>query len=250
MTAATIQFDGAGKCFDERWIVRDLDIGVEAGTILGVVGPSGCGKTTAVRMAIGVFRPDEGSVSVLGHPPAERPTKRRTDIGYLPQAPVLFEHLSVRGNLNFHASLNGVRWRRRQRLAEVLSLVELDGEQGKLVRYCSGGMQRRLALAATLIHDPAVLVLDEPTAGIDPLLRKQIWEHFRSLRDEGRTVVVTTQHIDEAAYCDMVLVLDEGRVIDFGTPDELRQRAAESADSEPADWDETFIELVNRGGES
>ncbi len=221
----TIEFDGAGKAFGDRWIVRGLDVQVRAGTILGMVGPSGCGKTTTVRLATGVYRPDEGSVTVLGEQPAERPTAQRTAIGYLPQSPVLFDDLSLWENLNFHASLNGVRWRRRERLGEVLELVDLRGEERKLVRNASGGMRRRLALAATLVHDPPVLILDEPTAGIDPLLRRQIWQHFRDLRDAGRTVVITTQHVNEAAHCDIVVVLDEGCVIAVGTPDELRRRA-------------------------
>jgi ABC-2 type transport system ATP-binding protein len=222
---STIWFEDAGKQFDDRWIVRGLNVDVKAGTILGLVGPSGCGKTTTVRLATGVYRPDEGRVSVLGADPSTRPTRRRTAIGYLPQAPALFDDLSLWENLNFHASLNGVRWRRRQQLDDVLALVELTGEERKLVRNASGGMRRRLALAATLVHDPPVLILDEPTAGIDPLLRRQIWDHFRQLRDEGKTVVVTTQHVNEAAHCDVVVVLDEGRVVAIGSPAELRRKA-------------------------
>ena len=221
----TVRFDGVGKAFDERWIVRHLDVEVPAGTILGMVGPSGCGKTTTVRLATGVYRPDEGAVTVLGSDPTARRTSERTAIGYLPQSPVLFDDLSLWENLNFHASLNGVPWRRRARLHEVLDLVDLDGEQRKLVRKASGGMRRRLALAATLVHDPPLLILDEPTAGIDPLLRRQIWEHFRTLRDQRRTVVVTTQHVNEAAHCDLVAVLDAGRVVAVGTPHDLRRRA-------------------------
>jgi ABC-2 type transport system ATP-binding protein len=221
----TVRFDGVGKCFGDRWIVRGLDVEVRSGTILGMVGPSGCGKTTTVRLATGVYRPDDGEVTVLGADPAGRRTAERTAVGYLPQSPVLFDDLSLWENLNFHASLNGVPWRRRDRLRSVLELVALDGEERKLVREASGGMRRRLALAATLVHDPPLLILDEPTAGIDPLLRRQIWEHFRALRDEGRTVVVTTQHVNEAANCDVVVVLDEGRVVAVGTPEELRRRA-------------------------
>jgi ABC-2 type transport system ATP-binding protein len=222
---SALRFTGVGKHFDDRWIVRGLDVDVPTGTILGLIGPSGCGKTTAVRLATGVYRPDEGDVVVLGSDPATRPTGKRTVIGYLPQSPVLFDNLSLWENLNFHASLNGVPWRRRQRLREVLDLVDLRGEERKLMRNASGGMRRRLALAATLVHDPALLILDEPTAGIDPLLRRQIWDHFRLLSEQSRTVVVTTQHVDEAANCDVVVVLDEGRVIAVGQPEELRRRA-------------------------
>ena len=222
---ATIRFDGVGKRFGDRWIVRGLDVEVQAGTILGMVGPSGCGKTTTVRLATGVYRPDDGEVTVLGGDPVARRTADRTAIGYLPQSPVLFDDLSLWENLNFHASLNGVPWRRGRRLRSVLELVELTGEERKLVREASGGMRRRLALAATLVHDPPLLILDEPTAGIDPLLRRQIWDHFRALRAAGRTVVVTTQHVNEAAHCDVVVVLDEGRVVAIGTPEELRRQA-------------------------
>jgi ABC-2 type transport system ATP-binding protein len=222
---SALRFRGVGKRFDDRWIVRELDVDVPLGTILGLVGPSGCGKTTTVRLATGTYRPDEGEVLVLGSDPATRPTGQRTAIGYLPQTPVLFDDLSLWENLNFHASLNGIRWRRRARLEEMLALVDLEGEERKLVRNASGGMQRRLALAAALVHDPALLILDEPTAGIDPLLRRQIWDHFRALSEQDRTLVVTTQHVNEAAHCDVVVVLDEGTVIAVGAPDDLRRTA-------------------------
>ncbi len=220
-----LRFSAVGKHFGNRWIVRGLDVEVPTGTILGLVGPSGCGKTTTVRLATGVYRPDEGEVVVLGSDPTNRPTAQRTAIGYLPQSPVLFDDLSLWENLNFHASLNGVPWRRRQRLHEVMELVDLCGEERKLVRDASGGMRRRLALAATLVHDAPLLILDEPTAGIDPILRRQIWDHFRELGAQNRTVVVTTQHVDEAAHCDVVVVLDEGHVVAVGPPDALRREA-------------------------
>lgn len=223
--SSALRFSGVGKQFDDRWIVRGLDVDVPRGTILGLVGPSGCGKTTTVRLATGTYRPDEGEVLVLGSDPATRPTAQRTAIGYLPQTPVLFKDLSLWENLNFHASLNGVRWRRRARLHEMMALVDLQGEERKLIRDASGGMQRRLALAAALVHDPALLILDEPTAGIDPILRRQIWDHFRALSEQDRTLIVTTQHVNEAAHCDVVVVLDEGTVIAVGHPEELRHTA-------------------------
>lgn len=222
---ATISFDRTGKEFDGRWIVHDLDVDIEHGTIVGFIGPSGCGKTTAVRLATGVYRPSAGSVTVLGRHPTELRTSERVSIGYLPQQPVLFDELSVMANLRYHTALNGIGRRRRQRLSEVLDLVELEGEESKRVSEISGGMQRRLALAAALAHRPPVAILDEPTAGIDPILRRKFWDHFRELRDDGRTLVVTTQHVDEAIHCDRVVVLSEGEVVDIGTPPELRRRA-------------------------
>ena len=220
-----MSFAGAGKRFDEHWVVEHLDLCVPRGTIFGLIGPSGCGKTTTVRLANGVYRPDVGEVCMLGRPACALGPRERAAIGYLPQQPALFAALSLRENLNFHASLNGVRFRRRRRLAEVLDLVELGEHAGKLVRESSGGMQRRLALAATLVHRPDVLLLDEPTAGIDPILRRRFWEHFRALADAGHTLIITTQYVGEAADCDLVGLLAEGQLVASGSPDELRRAA-------------------------
>lgn len=222
---AAISFADAGKQFDGSWVVEHLDLDVPRGKIFGLIGPSGCGKTTTVRLANGVYRPDAGEVHMAGRSASTMRARDRAAIGYLPQQPALFSQLSLRENLNFHASLNGVRFRRKQRLAEVLDLVELSEHAGKLVRESSGGMRRRLALAATLVHRPGVLLLDEPTAGIDPILRRRFWEHFRALADEGHTFVITTQHVDEAAGCDVVGLLAEGRLVAVGAPDELRRQA-------------------------
>jgi ABC-2 type transport system ATP-binding protein len=221
-----VSFAGAGKRFGDRWVVHDLDLEIPRGSIFGMIGPSGCGKTTTVRLANGVYRPDAGSVELLGAPPSTLPPHRRAAIGYLPQRPALFADLSLWENLNFHASLNGVRFRRRRRLEELLELVDLQDDRRKLVRESSGGMQRRLALAATLVHRPAFLILDEPTAGIDPILRRRFWDHFRSLAGAGHTLVVTTQHVEEAADCDVVGLLAEGALAALGTPDQLRRQAA------------------------
>ena len=222
---AAITFADAGQQFDGSWVVEHLDLEVPRGRIFGLIGPSGCGKTTTVRLANGVYRPDAGEVSMFGQASSSMRARDRAVIGYLPQQPALFDHLSLRENLNFHASLNGVRFRRRQRLAEVLELVELGEHAGKLVSESSGGMRRRLALAATLVHRPDVVLLDEPTAGIDPILRRRFWDHFRSLADAGHTFVVTTQYVGEAADCDEVGLLAEGRLVANGSPDALRRQA-------------------------
>lgn len=220
-----VRLDGAGKCFDDTWVLRDLDLVVPDGAIVGFIGPSGCGKTTTVRMINGTYRPDEGSVTTFGVDPGTLSLRDRQRIGYLPQRPVLFESLTLWENLNFHASLNGVRMRRRRRLDEVLELVELTADRKKRVADASGGMQRRLALAATLTHRPALAMLDEPTAGVDPILRARFWEHFRELADDGTTMVVTTQYVGEAAHCDLVGLLADGRLIHFAPPEDLRRAA-------------------------
>jgi ABC-2 type transport system ATP-binding protein len=196
----------------------------------------------------GSHAPTDGSVTVLGRDPTNLSRSDRQEIGYLPQTPVLFRDLSVWHNLNFHASLNGVGFRRRRRLRDLITFVELESHEEKRVSQISGGMQRRLALAAALVHDPRFLFLDEPTAGIDPILRQKFWERFRSLRDDGRTLIVTTQYVSEAASCDLVAVLSEGRLVTIDTPDGLRRRAfgAELVDvstTDPLYGDETFRQI-------
>ena len=220
-----ISCEGLGKKFGETWILEDIDLEVRAGEIVGLIGPSGSGKTSVVRLMNGVYRPDAGSVEVEGVDPSDRKCADRTNLGYLPQDPVLFEELSLWENLNFHASLNGVPFRRSARLHELLELVDLDEHRKKLVSESSGGMKRRLGLAATLVHDPKILLLDEPTAGIDPILRTRFWDHFREIASTGKSLVITTQFVEEAALCDVVGVLADGRICSVGTPDELRVRA-------------------------
>jgi ABC-2 type transport system ATP-binding protein len=211
--------------FGQEVALDRLDLSVRRGTIYGFVGPSGSGKTTAVRLLTGIDVPTAGRVEVLGQPAERFDGALRHRIGYLPQQSVQFPNLSVRENLSFAASLYGLPVRRGEILAEVLERTELTGHEKKPVRSLSGGMQRRLALAAALLHDPEVLFLDEPTAGIDPVLRRKLWDWFEALRDDGHTLFVTTQYVGEAAYCDQVGVLAEGRLVAEDTPDGLRRRA-------------------------
>lgn len=205
--------------------VRDLTMRVPRSSIFGFIGPSGSGKTTTIRMLTGVHKPTSGSVTVLGENPVRFSQAMRARIGYLPQLFVLYPDLTVWENLNFAASIYGMPLRRHARLNEVLQFVELSDDRRKLARDISGGMQRRLSLAATLLHEPDVLFLDEPTAGIDPVLRRKIWDRFGQLREEGRTLFVTTQYVSESNYCDYVGVLHEGRLLIVDTPQGLRYRA-------------------------
>lgn len=217
---------GVTKAFDKDAGVFDLDLAVPAGIIFGIIGPSGSGKTTTVRLITGVLSPDSGEVSVLSKDPTHFDPEERGRVGYLPQLTVLYPELSLRQNLTFAAALFGLSGKeRRRRIREVLELVELWTMRTRLLRNASGGMQRRLSLAATLVHDPDLIVLDEPTAGVDPVLRSKFWEHFRELRDQGRTLLVTTQYVGEAAYCDQIGVIADGRLLLVDTPEGLRRRA-------------------------
>lgn len=213
------------KTFGEDVAVQSLDLQLPNGTIFGFVGPSGCGKTTTVRLLTGFYKPTSGTLSVLGKAPTEFSKSDREKIGYLTQQFVLYPDLTVWENLNFAASFYGVGIFRRKRLNKLLDFVELADDKGKLARDLSGGMKRRLSLAAALVHNPELIFLDEPTAGIDPLLRRKFWDYFKELQAEGNTLFITTQYVGEAAYCDLVGVMYEGRLLAIMTPDDLRKKA-------------------------
>jgi ABC-2 type transport system ATP-binding protein len=247
-----IETIGLSKDFGGGSGVFDLDLRLLPGTILGFIGPSGCGKTTSVRLLTGIYEPTAGEVRVMGTQPLNFTQDMRARIGYMPQHSVLNPDLTVWENLNFFTSIYGMGLKRRSRLLEVLEFVELADHDRKLVRQLSGGMQRRLGLAATLVHNPDLLFLDEPTAGIDPVLRAKFWDHFRALRSEGRTLFVTTQYIGEAIYCDLVAAMSDGRLIVLDTPEGLRRRAlgGEAVDLTTEEWLDgpTARELVTLDG--
>ncbi len=230
---------GLTKRFGDEVAVDSVSFEVPRGSIFGYIGPSGSGKTTTIRMLLGIYEPSEGSVHVLGENPRDFDRRTREKIGYMPQHFVFYPDLSVGANLSFAASIYGMGAHRGRRMNELLDLVELSEHRGKLARDISGGMQRRLSLAATLLHQPEVVFLDEPTAGIDPVLRRKLWDRFHELADEGRTLFVTTQYVGETVYCDRVGVMGgNGRLIAVDTPGGLRRRAlgGEAVDMELATY--------------
>ncbi len=206
--------------------VDGVSLELPRGTILGLIGPSGSGKSTVVRMLTGTLEPTSGELRVLGEVPRHFRRGTREKIGYMPQQFVLYPELTASENLSFVGSLFGLLWlRRRRRVREMLQMLDLWDARNRRAGQLSGGMQRRLALASALLHQPDLLFVDEPTAGIDPMLRQGIWKEFRRLRHEGRTLFVTTQYVGEAEYCDRVALLAEGRLIALDTPERLRQEA-------------------------
>ena len=222
----TIVVDHVTKRFGDLVAVDDVALTVPEGTILGVIGPSGAGKTTVVRMLTGAIEPTDGSVRVLGENPRRFRRRTRQRIGYMPQQFSLYPDLSARENVDFVASLFGMLFtRRHRRTREVLELVDLWDARGRRASDLSGGMQRRLELAVALVHSPILMFLDEPTTGIDPLLRTRIWDELQRLRDEGRTLLVTTQYLSEAELCDHVALIANGRLVAHDEPEGLRRTA-------------------------
>lgn len=212
--------------FGSEVAVQDVSFTIEKGKIFGFIGPSGSGKTTTVRLLTGFYKPTRGEARVLGHDPSQFTPRQRQRIGYMPQQFVLYPGLTVWENLNFAASIYGMSYQQRDgRLNALLDFVELGEHKGKLARNLSGGMKRRLSLAAALVHDPELIFMDEPTAGIDPVLRRRMWDHFEALQNQGCTLFITTQYVGEAAYCDFVGVMSRGRLLMVETPDGLRRRA-------------------------
>jgi ABC-2 type transport system ATP-binding protein len=218
--------DHASMQFPDQLAVDDISLVVPGGTILGLIGPSGAGKTTTIRLLTGALTPTSGTVTVLGEEPRAFRRQTRERLGYMPQSFTLYPDLTVRENVDFVASLFGMMyWSRRKRTRETLQLVDLWDVRSRRAGRLSGGMQRRLELACALVHDPALLFLDEPTAGIDPLLRGRVWEEVHRLRDAGRTLLVTTQYLNEAEACDLVALIAAGRLLALATPDDLRREA-------------------------
>lgn len=218
--------EGLTKAFTPDAGVFDLSVEIPAGRIIGFVGPSGSGKTTTVRLMIGLIRPDRGSIEVLGMRPTAFDSVTRGRIGYMPQQSILYPDLTLAQNLDFAAALYGIGGAKsRSRLDDLVGFLDLEGAMNRVPEQASGGEQRRLMLAASLVHEPDLLFLDEPTAGIDPVLRRKVWDRLSEISDQGTSLIVTTQYVGEAAYCDYVAVLAKGELLFFETPEDLRRAA-------------------------
>lgn len=217
----TIRIEGLNKKYGKQEVLKDVELTVDEGQIFGFIGPSGSGKTTLVKMIVGIDSPDTGSVTVLGKKVPN--LQLLQDIGYMAQSDALYPELSGKENLEFFASLFGLRGLvLTNRIAYVSNLVQLDDSLDKKVAAYSGGMKRRLSLAIALVHDPKLLILDEPTVGIDPELRQSVWQELLELMAQGKTIVLTTHVMDEAAKCEMVALVRDGGILVSGSPEELK----------------------------
>ncbi|WP_214829709.1 ABC transporter ATP-binding protein [Exiguobacterium algae] len=215
-----IQLTHVEKSFGEQLAINDIDFTIQSGEICCLLGPSGSGKTTLIRLMIGALAPDQGTVRV-GETKMPSMSMLR-QIGFMPQNDGLYEDLSAEANLEFFGSIYKLGKKALEaRITEVLALVDLTQDRKKLVRNFSGGMKKRLSLAIAILHKPDVLFLDEPTVGIDPILRRQIWDQFQTIRAEGTTIIVSTHVMDEVLECDRAALIYNGRLIAYDTVQHL-----------------------------
>lgn len=211
-----IQVSNVTKRFDETPVINDVTFSIPSGEICCLLGPSGAGKTTMIRLMIGAIAADSGTIHLDGVKMPNLNMFKR--IGFMPQNDALYDDLSAEANLRFFGGLYRLDKRRlEQRIGKVLALVDLTDHRKKLVKNFSGGMKKRLSLAAATLHEPDVLFLDEPTVGIDPVLRRTIWNQFKEIKQSGTTIVVSTHVMDEVTECDKAALIYNGSLIQYDT---------------------------------
>jgi ABC-2 type transport system ATP-binding protein len=233
MVEPAVRIEGLSVRRGGRLVLPDVSIAIRRGAVTGLLGPSGSGKTTLIRSIVGVQIVEAGEVSVLGLPAGTPALRRR--VAYVTQAPSVYGDLTVRENLGYFARVLGVP---RVGVEEAIGTVGLSDLAGRVAGTGSGGEQSRVSLAVALLGDPELLVLDEPTVGLDPVLRRDLWATFHSLAEGGATLLVSSHVMDEAARCDDLLLMRDGRIVATGTPQELRERTGRE------DLEEAFLVLA------
>lgn len=241
MSLNCIVLENVNKYFDNKQVLNDVSIQIPRGSIYGLLGPSGCGKTTTVKIMAGILTATSGEALVLDKKMPDLSIMNR--IGYLAQSDALYGSLTGFENLEFFGQIYGLKGKAlKDAIFEALEFVKLDGDLSKSVSFYSGGMKRRLSLAISLLHKPEILILDEPTVGIDPLLRKSIWEEFYYMAKNGITILVTTHVMDEAEKCSHLSMMRNGMILSSSTPAKI------IADSKTNSLEEAFI-LYSKAGE-
>jgi lipooligosaccharide transport system ATP-binding protein len=230
MSDAALRATGLRKSYESREVVGGVDLEVAPGECFGLLGPNGAGKTTTLKLCLGLTDPDAGDIRLLGEPVPERAREARAQVGVVPQFDNLDPDFSVAENLLVYSRYFGLKAREVEpRIPQLLEFAGLAGRAQSKIQTLSGGMKRRLTLARSLVNDPKLLFMDEPTTGLDPQARHLIWERLRRLTQEGRTLVLTTHFMEEAErLCTRIAIMDHGRIIALGSPRELIRRHIES----------------------
>jgi ABC-2 type transport system ATP-binding protein len=243
MGKKAVTFNQVVKEFDGFKALRNLSFSIDEGGLYGLIGPNGAGKSTAIRIMTGLIKATEGKVDVLGHSPQD--AEVRPLVGYMPQEMALYQDLTVRENLEFFGKLYSIpKNDLKRRIADLLDFVELSRWGKTIVANLSGGMKHRTSLAVALLSKPKLLVLDEPTVGVDPELRASFWQRFEEMRNEGTTILLTTHYMDEARRCEKIGLINHGRLIAEGTPKELLIL------TQTHNLEDAFLSLARRNKES
>ena len=239
MRTFAVETKGLSKKFGSFTALDSLNLRIGVGTVHGLLGPNGAGKTTAIKILCGLLKPSGGEGFVLGKSVPDRSIL--PEIGYMPQETALYLDLTVHGNLTLYGELFGLsRSRIAERETELLEFVALQKWKDSLVSNLSGGMKHRVSLACSMIHEPNLLFLDEPTVGVDPELRAAFWEYFDLLKKKGVTIVLTTHYMDEAQHCDRIALLRQGQLLAEGTPLDVIKSAGTT------NLEEAFLALAKR----
>ena len=244
-TGLAVEVNKASFSYNKIKAIDELSLEVPGGISFGLLGPNGAGKTTLIRLLVGLLKPKSGSVRILGQTPS-RKTAHLT--GYMPQLHSLYSELSVIQNVNFFARVYQLtdKHQRAQRVEEAIRLVDLWPRRKDSVLKLSGGMKQRVSLACAIVHNPPVLFLDEPTVGLDPELRVTFWEHFTNLTKQGVTIIISSHTMDDAAHCDRLAFMRDGKVIAQGTPNELQKATGKTG----ATLEDAFLYFIHREDKS
>lgn len=239
-----IFLDQLTKEFGDLKAVDNLTLSVPPGKIFGFLGPNGSGKSTTIRMICGILTPTSGEGHVLGYDIKSQSELIRTHIGYMSQKFSLYHDLTIEENLTFYGQIYGLEKEKlAERIKETKIFLQLDKRSNDIVDTLSGGWKQRVALGCALLHNPKLLILDEPTAGVDPVSRRIFWEILKGLADQGISILVTTHYMDEAELCDLIGIIYQGKLISFGTPEEIKLKHNEKT------IEDTFISIVTEGGD-
>ena len=223
--------------YTKEKFISELNIDIPKSSSVGLIGPSGSGKTTIIKLILGLLSPQEGSIKINNQ------KYSHNDLGYMPQQYALYEELSVSENLEIFSNLNNISKKSEveKRSNDLLNLIELSDKAKELVRNLSGGMKQRLSMAIAMINNPQILLLDEPTVGIDPVLRESFWKHFKKLNENEITILITSHVMDDAMKCDKVIFFIEGTIVAYDTPTNLVKYTKTN------NLGEAFVQIVNKG---